>query len=105
MLNMDQPPKYIYSSFRKFLPGEKHINRICSEDVLVMVFDGVLRFYENGAAVEVGKGEYYVQRSGLVQEGRTASLQPQYYYIHFAGDFTPSSHMLPLRGKKELRCL
>ena len=105
MLNLDHPPVYKYSSFRKFVPNEKHINRVSPEDVLVMVYDGVLRFHENGSLIEVQQGEYYLQRRGLLQEGRIPSSLPQYYYIHLIGDYSPSDHMLPIRGKFNLQDL
>ncbi len=101
MLNLDRPPQYRDSSFRAFLPGEKHVERTFSEDVLVMVYDGVLRFHEDGVLKEIRKGEYYLQRRGLRQEGRLPSDEPKYYYIHFLGDWEPSPHRLPLRGSAD----
>lgn len=101
MLNLDRPPQFCDSSFRSFLPREKHVDRICPEDVLVMVYDGVLRFHEDGVLREIRKGEYYIQRHGLHQEGRLPSDEPKYYYVHFLGDWEPSSHMLPLSGSAD----
>ena len=101
MLNLDRPPQFCDSSFRAFLPREKHVDRICPEDVLVMVYDGVLRFHEDGVLREIRKGEYYIQRRGLHQEGRLPSDEPKYYYVHFLGDWEPSGHMLPLSGSAD----
>lgn len=98
-LNLDVLPAYVGSSFRYFDPNEKHVTRVCPDDVLLMVFDGALCFSENGRPVRVKKGEYYIQRSGLFQEGVAASEQPKYYYIHFHGQFSTSGKLLPLSGK------
>ena len=101
MLNLDRPPQFRYSSFRAFLPKEKHVDRVCPEDVLVMVYDGVLRFHEEGALKEIRTGEYYIQRRGLHQEGQLASDEPKYYYVHFLGDWEASGHLLPLSGSAD----
>ena len=98
-LNLELLPVYCGSSFRYFEPGEKHVTRVFTQDVLLLVFEGVLRFSENGRPIEVGKGEYYIQRSGLLQEGTVKSDCPQYYYIHFRGVFSPLGKTLPLRGE------
>ena len=66
-LNLNQPPRYIGSSMRKFLPGERHVNRITNDSVLILMFDGVLRFEEDGEPQNICKGEYYIQRGGRVQ--------------------------------------
>lgn len=105
MLSMDSLPAYRFSSFRYFDPGERHIHRTFREDVLLLVMDGVLRFEEGGNAVEVGSGEYYIQRHGLEQSGVTASSTPKYFYIHFIGGFTPTAHMLPIRGRADMAAL
>lgn len=101
-LNLDVLPQYEMSSFRYFEKGERHVTRICREDVLVMVFDGVLRFYEDGQLIEVSKGQYYVQRKGLLQEGSVESDVPQYYYIHFTGTFGGDKHTLALLGDADI---
>lgn len=80
------------------------MTRICSQDVLVMVFDGVLRFRENGVLVEVHAGEYYIQRSGLKQEGNVESDQPSYYFIHLRScRYASHGNILPLRGKMDFK--
>ena len=98
-LSLDCLPICTDSSFRYFEKHERHMNRICSQDVLVMVFDGVLRFSEDGVPVEVHAGEYYIQRHGLKQEGLVESDTPAYYFIHLEGTFSDSGNILPLRGK------
>ena len=62
-------PRFLFSHDRVFQPGEKHVTRICSEDVLLLMFSGVLRFVEDGVPVEVHGGEYYIQKRGLLQQG------------------------------------
>ena len=50
-----------------------------------MVFEGVLRFRENGIPVEVHPGEYYIQRHGLLQEGKCESDSPKYFFYTMVG--------------------
>ena len=83
MLSMDSLPTYRFSSFRYFDKGEHHMERTFREDVLLLVMDGVLRFHEDGTPVEVGSGEFYIQRHGLHQVGIEESDTPKYFYIHF----------------------
>ena len=87
-LDLNRLPEYSHSSFRYFEKHEKHITRVCLQDVLVMIFDGTLRFYENGVPVEVPKGSFYIQKKGIPYDGVVESDEPQYYYIHFLGNFT-----------------
>lgn len=86
-LSGDTIPKYYFSSYRYFEEGERHVSRICNEDVLLIVFSGTLRFSENGIKKEIHAGEYYFQEKGLYQSGDEISDSPKYYYIHFLGDF------------------
>lgn len=104
-LSFSMLPIYSYSSFRFFEAHEKHMKRICSQDVLVMVFGGVLRFRENGVPVQVGEGEYYIQRRGILHEGVEESDMPKYYFIHFRGEFNSDANTLPLRGKVDFSVL
>lgn len=97
-LDMDQQPIYAFSDFKYFLAGEKHVTRICSEDVLLIMLDGTLYFNEDGEPVQVTKGQYYIQRRGLYQEGIIPSSDARYYYIHFIGNYNNSKKALPLAG-------
>lgn len=97
-LNIDILPKYHVSSFRYFEKHEKHVSRICSEDVVVFVFDGVLRFVENGVPIEVKKSQYYIQKAGLEQRGIEPSDIPKYFYIHFSGSYSKLPNMVPISG-------
>lgn len=100
-LSMKKLPVWAYSSFRYFEKHERHVTRTYKWDVLVMVFEGVLRFRENGVPVEVHAGEFYIQRHGLLQEGLLESDSPKYYFIQWTdGEYTEDeSDSLPIRGK------
>lgn len=105
LLSLDKLPTYILSSFRSFEAHERHMTRTCKYDVLVMVFDGVLRFYEDGIPVEVRAGEYYIQRQNMRHEGIEESDSPKYYYIHFHGLYSADGNTLPLHGKADFDML
>lgn len=98
-INLDRSVEYFGSSLRYFSEGEHHISRICPYDVLVMVFEGVLRFSEDGREIEVSAGEYYIQRKSLVQKGERPSEAPKYLYCHFLGEWGSGPDFLPLRGR------
>ncbi|MCR5755563.1 MAG: AraC family transcriptional regulator [Acetatifactor sp.] len=100
---LDKPITYFHSSLRFFQEGEHHVERDCADDVLVLVFEGVLRFSEGSQEYEVGPGEYFIQRHGLHQSGQLPSDAPKYLYIHFFSEWgkelnTDSSHLLPRNG-------
>ena len=97
-LDLDMLPRYLSSSMRYFDKNERHVRRVCSDDVLVLVFKGILRFSEDGREIAVGGAEYYVQEKEKYQDGSIPSDQPEYYYIHFKGDFAKKGKILPLRG-------
>ena len=82
-ISMQTVPTYRLSAFRKFLPGERHITRVESSDILLLMLDGVLRFTEDGVPVELTRGEYYIQQRGLLQDGPESSDCPYYFYLHF----------------------
>lgn len=105
-LDMNTLPKFIKTNLRKFSPGEVHITRTCAYDVLIIMLDGELIFYENGRRVSLQRGQWYIQRNGLFQEGREASKVPSYYFIHFNGNFSEDGDaLLPLEGKTEVEQL
>lgn len=78
-LSSEKLPQFLFSHDRAFQPGEKHVTRVCPEDVLLLMFSGVLRFTEDGVPVEVRGGEYYIQKRGLSQQGQVPSDCPVYY--------------------------
>ena len=96
-IDLNKPIEYINASLRFFREGEHHIARVCDCDVLVMVFEGILRFNENGTSCEVGPMEYYIQRKGAVHIGEQESDCPKYLYVHFYGAWSENSD-LPQRG-------
>ena len=87
-LSSEKLPQLLFSHDRSFQPGEKHVTRVCPEDVLLLMFSGVLRFTEDGVPVEVRGGEYYIQKRGLSQQGQVPSDCPVYYYVHFLGHWS-----------------
>ena len=100
-LSFDTVPIYNYASFRFFEEHEKHMTRVVSKDVLVLVFSGTLKFLENGVPISVSAGEYYIQRKGSYHTAAEESDMPKYYFIHFDGDFSDDENGLPLRGRAD----
>ena len=82
-IDLNSPIEYMCASLRFFRKNERHVFRVCHEYVLLMVFDGVLRFTEDGIEYEVGAGEYFIQRAHTKQEGTRTSDAPKYLYVHF----------------------
>lgn len=99
-LNCNILPEFITCDLRKFMKNESHINRTVSYDVLIIMLDGVLNFSENGKEVSLQKGEWYIQKAGLHQQGTKQSLMPRYYYIHFKGYYIGDKESgIPIYGK------
>ncbi len=97
-LNLDILPEYHLSAYKKFSANEKHITRICNEDVLIIMLSGVLYFNEEGQPIELYPNQYYIQKSGLKQEGIIPSDNAEYYYIHFKGNFEDCKNSLKISG-------
>ena len=102
-------PVYTCSAYRRFEKGEFHLTRCFGEYVLLIVIDGVLRFTEDGKEIEVGPGQWYLQRPGLLQSATRASDTPYYYYLHFRMPdenpwqiapcrYIPNTITMPVRG-------
>ena len=91
-------PEFYNCATKRFQPNELHITRICRQSVLILMWNGVLRFREDGVDREIYAGEYYIQRAGLLHEGLLPCDSPEYFYIHFYGQFTEESGGMPLRG-------
>ena len=68
-IDLDKPITFLYSSLRFFADNEYHVTRYCSDDVLLMVYEGILRFVEDGVSYELHPGEYHIQKGGSYQEG------------------------------------
>lgn len=97
-IDLDQEIKYLAASFRYFKEKEYHVTRLCKCDVLLLVFEGVLRFVEDGVAYEIHPGQYHIQKQDSYQEGKLPSDGAKYLYIHFMAQWTDSSHILPRSG-------
>lgn len=98
-IDLDRPIRYLAASLRFFKEGEHHIARRCPDDVLLLVYDGVLRFTEDGVPYEIGAGQYHIQRQNSLQTGEQASDVPKYLYVHFRADaWTDSGKALPRSG-------
>ena len=97
-VDLNRPILYQFASFRFFEKKEHHIERFCSVNVLLMVYQGVLRFSENGEQVEVRAGEYYIQKKNCYQAGELASDAPHYLFVHFDGEWSDQPNALPHRG-------
>ena len=97
-IDFNSPILYRHASFRYFEKNEHHITRFCIDNVLLLVYEGVLRFSEDGEEKEVRAGEYYIQKKNCHQAGAIASDAPQYLYVHFDAEWTDDPRALPMRG-------
>ena len=97
-IDLDRPIKYIVASLRFFDRKEKHVERLCNHDVLLLVYEGVLRFWEDGVEREIRAGQYYIQKAGSYQYADKASDSPKYLYVHFFGEWTDGERVLARSG-------
>lgn len=97
-IDLNQPIQFGWASLRYFRKNEKHVTRLCHEKVLLLVYDGVLRFTEDGVDYEVHPGEYHIQKENSLQEGKVASDIPKYLYVHFYAAWSSEKDALPFRG-------
>lgn len=97
-IDLNWPIQLQCASLRFFEKNEKHVNRFCYENVLLLVYDGILRFTEDGIDYEVHPGEYHIQKENSVQAGKVASDKPKYLYVHFYGTWGSDKDVLPFRG-------
>lgn len=97
-IELNKPITYKHSSLRFFKENEHHVSRFCRDDVLLLVYDGILRFCEDGKQYELHPGEYHIQRHDSVQEGIYPSDAPKYLYVHFLADWAESDTVLPRSG-------
>lgn len=98
-IDLNKNIDYKYASLRFFNEGEHHIDRICGEDVLLLVFKGVLRFSEDGTEYSVSSGQYHIQKSFSDQRGSRASDSPKYLYVHFNGEWSDGGEVLAKSGE------
>ena len=97
-IDLDSQIEYKGSSLRFFNKGEHHISRVYEYDVLLMVYEGVLRFSEDGTEYEIGPGQYHIQKRYTVQEGKYSSDAPKYLFIHFVANWKENGAVLPKSG-------
>lgn len=97
-IDLNKAITYKHSSLRFFNENEFHVNRTCNDDVLLLVYDGVLRFWEDGTEYEVHSGEYHIQKHGSVQKGNISSSAPKYLYVHFLAEWAEDSNTLSFKG-------
>jgi len=76
-------PEFSNCSYRHFFQEERHITRICNYYVLIFMLERALLFTEDGTEIELEKGEWYIQRPNLLQQGKKGSPAPSYFYVHF----------------------
>lgn len=97
-INLNKPITFLHSSLRFFSENEHHITRFCKDNVLLMVFEGVLRFTEDNIVYEIHPGEYHIQKSNTFQKGEKASDSPKYLYVHFLSEWADDDTVLPFEG-------
>lgn len=98
VLSFSPPPEFFICSTKVFRPGEEHVTRNYGKSVLILMMDGELSFREAKKLVVLKKGEYYIQRQGLYQEGVKMDNTPIYFFIEFSGFYSQTGKGLPLRG-------
>lgn len=89
---------YKHASLRFFEKNEYHVSRICKDNVLLLVYEGVLRFIEDGRPYEISAGSYHIQRSNSVQGAVEVSDQPKYLYVHFDAEWCDGDSTLAADG-------
>lgn len=75
-IDLNKPIRYKTASLRFFKEGEHHISRRCPEDVLLLVYDGVLRFSEDGVPFEISAGQYYMHEAPNTLEALKRVILP-----------------------------
>ena len=99
ILDFSPSPSFLACSLKIFEPNEIHVTRYYTRSVLILMFDGELRFMEDGKEVCLSRGEYYIQRQGLFQDGVPLDSPPTYFYIEFYGSYSDDKNGLELRGR------
>lgn len=97
-IDLNKPIFFSHASLRYFTKNEHHIERFCKEYVLLLVFDGILRFSEDGTEYEIFPEQYHIQKKNSYQTGRYASDSPKYFYVHFDASTSENKTALPMYG-------
>ncbi len=105
-LKPSSPMSLRVCAMKYFEPNEYHVTRVHRYSVLILMLEGVLRFFENGQPIELRAGDYYIQRAGLLQEGlnvhklSNSDAPAVYYFVEFqGGEFSETVSGLPIRGR------
>ena len=99
VLNFSPSPDLLTCATKTFMPNEAHVTRSYNKSVLIIMLDGTLEFMEDGKKITLTRGEYYIQRQGLLQEGLPLKDPPKYFYIEFNGHFSENGNGLPIRER------
>lgn len=97
-INLNQPLIFHSASLRYFQEKELHVTRFCEDNVLLLVYEGILRFTEDEIPYEISPGKYHIQKHHTFQKGVFPSDAPKYLYIHFSGEWTDMGKVLPADG-------
>lgn len=97
-IDLNKPITYLHSSLRFFNENERHVNRFCKEYVLLLVYEGILRFSEDDVEYELYPGQYHIQKINTLQKGNVASRAPKYLYVHFFAELSDDDTALPFAG-------
>ncbi len=102
------PMRLKVCAMKYFRLDEFHVTRRHKNNVLILMLDGILHFFEEGKQFSLRAGEYYIQRAGLLQEGLNVHGIPNtdppavYYYLEFdGGEFADDEGGIPLFGSFE----
>lgn len=97
-IDLNAPITYKHASLRYFKENEYHVDRHCTCNVLLLVYEGVLRFSEDGIFYEIPAGKFHIQREGSIQRGEKSSDLPKYLYIHFYARWNEDDKTLSFQG-------
>ncbi len=98
VLNFSPTPEFYICATKVFEENELHVTRIYNKSVLILMMDGELRFKEDGKEMSLKRGEYYIQRDGLLHQPLPIRETPVYFYIEFFGSFGEGDG-LPIYGR------
>lgn len=99
-LDLNKSAECLFGNFKSFVKNELHVTRVAREDVLILMLGGRLYFTENGVETILETGDYYIQKSGLLQSALRPSDNARYIYFHFKGEWCEDGiHALPVRGR------
>ena len=102
VLKFSPSPDFKTCDTKRFEEGEVHVTRIYNKSVLILMIDGKLSFKEDGREISLERGDYYIQRQGLFQEGVPIEYPPTYFYIEFDGAFSEGNDGLSIVGRFDM---